>query len=106
MGSERKKAMMSITLTILFLMLSMTALVPVEGEPIDATPKVLESAQLPEPHTELGSIPAQVARLRQTFETGRTRTLEWRREQLKQLIQRQILSLVQLSMILTLEKSN
>ena len=39
-----------------------------------------------EPHTEIGSIPAQVSRLRQTFESGRTRPLEWRRQQLKQLI--------------------
>ncbi len=44
------------------------------------------AAQLPEPHTELASIPAQVARLRQAFDAGRTRPLEWRREQLKQLI--------------------
>ena len=41
---------------------------------------------LPEPHTELESIPAQVARLRRTFDAGRTRPLEWRREQLKALI--------------------
>ena len=44
------------------------------------------ATQLPEPHTELASIPAQVARLRQAFDAGRTRPLEWRREQLKQLI--------------------
>ena len=42
---------------------------------------------LPQPHTEIESIPARVARLRGTFEAGRTRPLEWRREQLKQLIQ-------------------
>ncbi len=41
---------------------------------------------LPEPHTELASIPAQVARLRQAFDSGRTRPLEWRRQQLTQLI--------------------
>ena len=44
------------------------------------------ATQLPEPHTEIGSIPAQVARLRQAFEAGRTRPLEWRRDQLQQLI--------------------
>ena len=44
------------------------------------------AAQPPEPHTEIDSIPAQVARLRQAFESGRTRPLAWRREQLKQLI--------------------
>jgi len=42
--------------------------------------------QLPEPHTAIDSIPAQVARLRRSFEAGRTRPLTWRREQLKQLI--------------------
>jgi len=42
--------------------------------------------QLPEPHTEIASIPDQVARLRRAFEAGRTRPLAWRREQLKQLI--------------------
>ena len=44
------------------------------------------AAQLPEPHTEIASIPDQVARLRQAFEAGRTRPLAWRREQLKRLI--------------------
>ncbi len=49
MGSERKKAMISITLTILFLMLSMGALVPVGGEPLKAPQKVIESARPPDP---------------------------------------------------------
>ncbi len=49
MGSERKKAMISITLIALMLTLSMAALVPTGGESIKASPKVLESAQLPEP---------------------------------------------------------
>lgn len=44
------------------------------------------AAQLPEPHTELESIPSQVARLRQAFDAGRTRPLAWRREQLQRLI--------------------
>lgn len=34
------------------------------------------------PHTEVGVIPALVQDLRETFESGRTRSLEWRREQL------------------------
>jgi len=41
---------------------------------------------LSEPNTEIESIPAQVAQLRRTFDTGRTRPLEWRRQQLKRLI--------------------
>jgi hypothetical protein len=41
---------------------------------------------LPEPHTEIDSIPTQVASLRRAFDAGRTRSLEWRREQLKSLI--------------------
>lgn len=41
---------------------------------------------LPEPYTEIESIPAQVAQLRRAFDTGRTRPLEWRRQQLKRLI--------------------
>jgi aldehyde dehydrogenase (NAD+) len=44
------------------------------------------AAQLPDPHTELAAIPGHVTRLRQAFETGRTRPLAWRREQLKRLI--------------------
>jgi aldehyde dehydrogenase (NAD+) len=41
---------------------------------------------LPEPHFEIESIPALVSRLRASFDTGRTRSLEWRSEQLRQLI--------------------
>lgn len=41
---------------------------------------------LPEPHSEIGAIPSRVARLRTTFESGRTRSLEWRRAQLQQLV--------------------
>ena len=41
---------------------------------------------LPEPCTEIESIPAQVAQLLYAFDAGRTRPLEWRREQLKRLI--------------------
>jgi aldehyde dehydrogenase (NAD+) len=41
---------------------------------------------LPEPHTEIDSIPTQVASLRRVFDAGRTRSLGWRREQLKRLI--------------------
>jgi aldehyde dehydrogenase (NAD+) len=37
----------------------------------------------PEPHTEIGRIPGQVARLRAAFEAGRTRPLAWREEQLR-----------------------
>lgn len=40
----------------------------------------------PEPHTDLESIPALVARLRAAFDSGRTRPLAWRRRQLEQLI--------------------
>jgi aldehyde dehydrogenase (NAD+) len=47
----------------------------------------MSAAELLEPHTEIESIPACVARLRGTFESGRTRSLEWRRDQLKRLIQ-------------------
>jgi aldehyde dehydrogenase (NAD+) len=43
-------------------------------------------SSLPEPHTEIDSIPTQVASLRRAFDAGRTRSLEWRREQLKSLI--------------------
>jgi aldehyde dehydrogenase (NAD+) len=41
---------------------------------------------LPEPHTEIEKVPALVSRLRASFDAGRTRPLEWRREQLKALI--------------------
>ena len=39
-----------------------------------------------EPHTEIESIPGRISRLRRAFDAGRTRPLEWRRQQLKQLI--------------------
>ena len=39
-----------------------------------------------EPHTDVANIPAMVAGLRATYRTGATRTLEWRRAQLKQMI--------------------
>ncbi len=42
---------------------------------------------LPQPHTDLESIPAAVARLRAAFDAGRTRPLAWRKQQLEQLIQ-------------------
>ena len=38
------------------------------------------------PHTELASIPALVAELRRTFDTGRTRPIAWRRKQLQRLL--------------------
>ncbi len=41
---------------------------------------------LPEPHTDLESIPAAVARLRAAFDSGRTRPLAWRKQQLEQLV--------------------
>ena len=37
------------------------------------------------PQTDLERIPESVARLRETFRSGRTRPLEWRREQLRRL---------------------
>ena len=37
------------------------------------------------PHADLASIPPTVARLRASFEAGRTRPLSWRLEQLKAL---------------------
>jgi len=39
----------------------------------------------PQPHADLASIPPTVARLRASFEAGRTRPLSWRAEQLKAL---------------------
>jgi aldehyde dehydrogenase (NAD+) len=41
---------------------------------------------LPEPHTEIDSIPSAVARLRSAYQSGRTRPLAWRKQQLEQLI--------------------
>jgi aldehyde dehydrogenase (NAD+) len=38
------------------------------------------------PHTDLDQIPATVERLRSSFDAGRTRPLEWRREQIGRLI--------------------
>jgi aldehyde dehydrogenase (NAD+) len=38
------------------------------------------------PHTDVDAIPAVVERLRATFDAGRTRPLEWRREQLERLV--------------------
>ncbi|HKJ23429.1 MAG TPA: aldehyde dehydrogenase family protein [Myxococcota bacterium] len=38
------------------------------------------------PHTDLDAIPATVERLRATFDAGRTRPLEWRRQQLERLL--------------------
>lgn len=38
------------------------------------------------PHTDVDRIPAVVDRLRATFESGRTRPLAWRREQLERLV--------------------
>ncbi len=55
MGSERKKAMISITIITLMLTLSKAALVPTGGESIKTPPKVIESARLTEPliHEEM-----------------------------------------------------
>lgn len=44
----------------------------------------LETA--PAPHSSLDEIPPLVARLRKTFDEGRTKPLEWRREQLQALL--------------------
>jgi aldehyde dehydrogenase (NAD+) len=41
--------------------------------------------EAPRPATDLAAIPETVARLRKTFESGRTRPLAWRREQLVRL---------------------
>ncbi|MDJ0851296.1 MAG: aldehyde dehydrogenase family protein [Myxococcota bacterium] len=41
-----------------------------------------ETEAPPRPHADLSAIPAAVARLRASFEAGRTRSLEWRREQI------------------------
>ena len=45
-----------------------------------------EAEIVSEPHTELAAIPATVARLRSAFESGRTRPLAWRKQQLEQII--------------------
>ena len=42
-----------------------------------------ESHVSPQPHSDLAAIPQMVSRLRATFETGKTRPLDWRREQLR-----------------------
>ena len=45
----------------------------------------MAAASNPSPHTELDRIPADVARLRASFDAGRTRPLAWREAQLKAL---------------------
>ncbi len=42
----------------------------------------LESQAPPQPQADVSAVPAAVARLRASFESGRTRPLAWRREQL------------------------
>ncbi len=43
----------------------------------------MSAAELrPQPHSEIEAIPARVAGLRACFESGRSRPLEWLREQL------------------------
>jgi len=44
---------------------------------------VSAAPSLSEPHSDVASIPARVERLRSAFDAGRTRPLEWRREQLQ-----------------------
>ena len=45
----------------------------------------MSAPQAPHPRTDVATIPDTVKRLRAAFESGRTRPLEWRREQLQQL---------------------
>jgi aldehyde dehydrogenase (NAD+) len=45
----------------------------------------MNSENTPFPHSDLDRIPDTVARLRATFDSGRTRPLEWRRAQLERL---------------------
>ena len=45
----------------------------------------MSAAIQPQPHTDTSLIPDQVERLRASFDTGRTRPLAWRREQLEAL---------------------
>ncbi|MCH2172430.1 aldehyde dehydrogenase family protein [Myxococcota bacterium] len=45
-----------------------------------------DAVRFPDPNTEIETIPLEIDRLRRSFENGRTRPLEWRREQLKRLI--------------------